>query len=768
MTLADQQRLLQQYDFKRFVFETYPNFIYAHFLADIIARLQKAMFQTRKTINPRINILLPPRHGKTTLMQRFLLWSLLNNPEWEVTIVSYSQTLADKSSLAARNILENNSYIKQLWPHIKISKERSSVKEWYIYNNNKLAGCFRAVGVGGSLTGHGFSILCCDDLQKNIEEADSRIMRDKVWDWYTSVALTRQAPQNAIININTRWHIDDHIGRLLKAESNQWDTLKYPAIIDNKVLMPQRFTANQLMKLQSTMAPRLWEALYMQEPVNVAGNLIKKEHLHFFDKLPEEPTQLVQSWDLRFSKSQASTSSYVVGQVWAKCGQSFYCIDQVRERLSYVESKQAIIAMSNKYPLAMIKLVEKKANGDALEDDLNALGIELIEPRGDKVQRVERVYGLIVTGRVFFHESMRSTIEPEFLSFPNGEHDDQCLVAGTKISTLFGDKNIEDIKKGDYVLTPLGYSKVSFAGCTGIKSVITKHGITGTKNHPVFCKEELGFCNLNNTIKPVRLDFRSYLWIRLFVRLSGTVRFMPLSGVAGITLDQRKLMQQGKVFQCCIGIFTSFIAVKKYRKALSFTTRMAITLIMTILIWSAYRSMSMVSDIGRILGQKSRRLGVKRTSTVSDLWHPFGTLLKRGLLGIGNTVRIAWQKKITPLLPRFAYAAIKNIPSKPSQQRGQSIVPAIVARNIHPELDQSNLKQSLVAFAEPPKKSKNCLKEGLLAEIGNADGVQNVYNLTVQAGVYYANGVLVHNCDAASQFLNYTLDFESFWEYLQN
>lgn len=764
MRLHDQQLLLQQYDFKRFIFETYPDFIYAPYLSEIITTLQKQMFITRKgLLHPRIILTVPPRHSKTSVMLRFLLWTLLNNPEWEVTIVSYSQTLADKASLAARNLIENNAYIKKTWPHITLSKERSSVKEWFIYNRGNLAGCYRAVGVGGSLTGSGFSCLICDDLFKNIEEADSLLMRDKIWDWYTSVAMTRQAPKNMIINCNTRWHLDDHIGRLLKLNANEWLTFKYPAFVNDKPLFPQRFTANQLLKLQSTMSPRLWQALYMQEPINASGNIIKQEHLQYFETLPEEPSMMIQSWDLRFSRSQAATSSFVVGQVWAKCNNCYYLTDQVRERIGFVDSKRAVIAMSNKYHKANIRLVEKKANGDALEDDLSLLGITLVEPRGDKIQRVERCYGLFVSKQVFIHESLRKDIEPELLSFPNGQNDDQCFVAGTKIKTLFGDKNIEDVKKGDYVLTPFGFSKVKKSCCTGIRPVVARHGLTGTCDHPIFCVKSFAFKNLIDSYEPLYLNLRSFLWLRLLLNLSGTARYISLSGVGDITSEVRQLMHQGKVYQCYTETFMNFIVAKKYLKAVSFIIKTAITLIMTLVIWSVCLLPSIKNYTEKKLGNILGLLGVKKILITLGRLLRYGISQKREDNGIKNTLSIQYRKEIQPPLQGFVSRVEKSTPQKNLQPIYQNSAQIIVGKNIDTNL-VLNLRLSDVVYVERAQRLENLgeLKKELHVEGTNAGAAFPVFNLTVEAGVYYANEILVHNCDSMSMALNWFQDNDSY------
>jgi hypothetical protein len=51
--------------------------------------------------------------------------------------------------------------------------------------------------------------MIIDDPHKDQEEAQSPVMRNKVWDWYTSVALTRCHGNTSIVLIMTRWHEDD-------------------------------------------------------------------------------------------------------------------------------------------------------------------------------------------------------------------------------------------------------------------------------------------------------------------------------------------------------------------------------------------------------------------------------------------------------------------------------------------------------------------------------------------------------------------------------
>ena len=73
----------------------------------------------------------------------------------------------------------------------------------------RIYGCWR----GGGITGKGAHILIVDDPIRT-KEADSALVREKLWDWYQSTAYTRLAPGGGVLVIQTWWNDDDLAGRL--------------------------------------------------------------------------------------------------------------------------------------------------------------------------------------------------------------------------------------------------------------------------------------------------------------------------------------------------------------------------------------------------------------------------------------------------------------------------------------------------------------------------------------------------------------------------
>jgi predicted phage terminase large subunit-like protein len=112
--------------------------------------------------------------------------------------------------------------------------------------------------------------------------------------------------------------------------------------------------------------------------------------------------RVLQSWDMRFSDSQSTASSFVVGQVWGAHGADRYLLAQIRGRLSFVETLKAVKDLTAFRPDATAKLVEEKANGAAVISTLRRKipGLIPIEPEGGKDVRASAISPYVEAGNV--------------------------------------------------------------------------------------------------------------------------------------------------------------------------------------------------------------------------------------------------------------------------------------------------------------------------------------------------------------------------------
>jgi predicted phage terminase large subunit-like protein len=122
-------------------------------------------------------------------------------------------------------------------------------------------------------------------------------------------------------------------------------------------------------------------------------------------------------------------NDFVAIQVWGKRDADIYLIDNLKARMNFPATLQAIRNMAKKHPNAITRLVEDKANGPAIISMLHHEigGMIPINPQGGKVARVNAISPYIESGNVYLPrnaEWVHDFVE-ECASFPKGKHDDQ-------------------------------------------------------------------------------------------------------------------------------------------------------------------------------------------------------------------------------------------------------------------------------------------------------------------------------------------------------
>ena len=387
----------------------------------------------------RLMIFMPPRHGKSmTVTETFPSYYLGKNPGKRVIEISYSGSLAEQFGKRNRDKVEE--YGPLLFNHT-VSPVQRTKTNWTLENGT---GGMISVGIGGSITGYGADLLIVDDPIKNRAEAESATYRDRLWDEYQSTVSTRLQAGGAVIIILTRWHEDDLAARLLNPEYGKvedWEILSLPAICEDQAtdllgrnqgeaLWPaggydEAWAAQQ----KETVGTYAWSSLYMQTPTPSSGGMFKREWWKRWAVLPSGLHDFIQSWDCTFKDKDSS--DFVVGQVWARKGADRYLIDQVRGRMSFTETLDAMRDLSAKWPQTTRKLVENKANGTAVIDVLKKEipGIVPVEPFGGKVARAHATTAVAEAGNVYIPAAsvypwVLDFVE-EMAAFPSGAHDDQ-------------------------------------------------------------------------------------------------------------------------------------------------------------------------------------------------------------------------------------------------------------------------------------------------------------------------------------------------------
>lgn len=366
----------------------------------------------------RLMIFEPPRHGKSEqVSRRAPAYIFGKRPDSEFIGCTYGATLANDNNRDVQRILDCEEY-KELFPETRLFSKQNKITEpgTWLKNSETFQivnkrGVYRCAGIGGGITGKGMNYGVIDDWYKNAEEAESETIRNKVYDWYTQVFFLRLEKDACILINGTRWHTDGLPGRLLaeaKADpkADQWTVLRLPALMTDEefqikhprdprkpgeALWPEKYSANRLLAIKATIGSRKFESMYQQNPSMREGNIIKRNWLRFYRRIPHRFDQIIQSWDLSFDDKEGS--SFVVGQVWGRLGASIYLMDEVRDRMNFPSQIKAVKALSAKWSKAYVKVVEEKANGAALIAQLKGKVSGLIgyNPKTRKEDRLEAV-----------------------------------------------------------------------------------------------------------------------------------------------------------------------------------------------------------------------------------------------------------------------------------------------------------------------------------------------------------------------------------------
>lgn len=389
----------------------------------------------------RLMLFLPPRHGKSmTVTETFPSYYLGKRPDKRVIELSYGDELAQRFGKLNRDKVDE--FGSSVFG-IRLSQVQATKTNWGIEGTD---GGMISVGIGGAITGYGADLLIIDDPIKNRQEAESTTYRERLWDEYQSTVATRLHAGGAIIIILTRWHEDDLAGRLLNPEYGKvedWKIISLPAIAEGSSDLLGRKEGEALWpaagydelwaaQQKETVGTYAWSSLYQQHPTPSSGGLFKRGWWKYWKAMPSDLFDYLQSWDCTFKDKD--TSDYVVGQVWARSKANpanRYLLDQVRGRLSFTETLEAMRQFSYKWPQAIRKLVEDKANGTAVMDVLRKelVGLTPVEPEGGKVVRAHAVTPVAEAGNIWIPDpsiaSWTHDFVEEFASFPSGINDDQ-------------------------------------------------------------------------------------------------------------------------------------------------------------------------------------------------------------------------------------------------------------------------------------------------------------------------------------------------------
>lgn len=383
-------------------------------------------------------VTVPPRHGKSRECSiDFPSWYLGKNPQKEVIISSYSADLARDFGGKTRDKVAS-PYYKLIFPEVQLKDDEKAKDRW---STNK-GGGYIAAGVGGAITGRGADVFLIDDPVKNAEEAASELMRDKVWDWFTSTAYTRLHPGGVMIIIMTRWHVDDLAGRIIADPEfkDMTKVIKLPAIANKngktrkkgEALWPSKYPIDALEKIKTVVGPYVWHSLYQCSPILTEDQEFKPDWYKYIEQQELDMLQTANYLTIDTAMSKKAQADF--------CGfcdnsvdkENFWNIKAWRAKLGPEELVDALFALheTRKYSAIGIEKTTYtwglKPYIDSEQRKRNKF-LPIVELSHSGTAKEIRIRGIIpryASGSIRHIEGTCDALEEEQAQFPNGMNDD--------------------------------------------------------------------------------------------------------------------------------------------------------------------------------------------------------------------------------------------------------------------------------------------------------------------------------------------------------
>ena len=444
-------------DFLTFVRLVAPSLVPGFLMGNHIKIISDKLKDMEEGKIKRLMVFLPPRSSKSVICSKlFPAWYIGRNPSHEILTVSHSDQLSSDFGRSVRDIV-NTEEFQKIFRGVHLRSDVRAAGKWKTNQN----GTYYAAGVRSQIAGRGAHMAILDDVMSE-EDAFSDAGRRYIKEWYPAGLRTRIMPNGAILIINTRFHYDDLCGWLLKQQENMseyetipWEVIKIPAWLDEESAelldlppggsyFPEWKTKEVLQmdenEIKASNGSRYWNSLYMQDPTPEEGGLIKKRWLQNWED-PEPPSCdfVIQTFDTAFSTK--TTADFSVIQTWG----IFYLHDQdekgyetyapnlillgnIKGRFEYPELRRLSQKLYNEHR-PDVCMVEKKASGQSLIQDMRRAGLPVMEynPDRDKVSRVYAASPIMEAGRLWIPKNKKwaDDLIEELIRFPNAAHDDQ-------------------------------------------------------------------------------------------------------------------------------------------------------------------------------------------------------------------------------------------------------------------------------------------------------------------------------------------------------
>jgi len=347
----------------------------------------------------------------TELILHTVAHGLRNDPAGVYGYASYGQSLTFSKSTRCRDLTKAAG--------VRLSREAAN--EWRTTDGGGLL----ATSVGAGLIGQGVNrCMFIDDAYKNRVEAESKGIRNKIWDWFSDVVMTRIEPGASVIIFMVRWNQDDLAGRVLRERGKHkrgpngerpcaldcpgcgpnpadgFEEISLPAIdLNGNALWPELWPIHELERRKREVTEYTWLSQYQGTPRQRGSNLF--EGLTFYDPKEKPRSGFSISIGIDLSYTESTSADWAVAVVLMKWGTQCWVLEVVREQTTAPKFARTLKALRRKYkgaPMYSIYYGPEKGSIDFMRE----LGVPVkgLKRPGDKFVRAQGTAAAWNDGRI--------------------------------------------------------------------------------------------------------------------------------------------------------------------------------------------------------------------------------------------------------------------------------------------------------------------------------------------------------------------------------
>lgn len=377
----------------------------------------------------RLLIIAPPESAKSTYISViFPSWYIAKHKEHACALISCTATQAQEFGGAITRVIETDPEFRAVFPTCIPDKAAGWSKDHIFVQRTNTARpdpTLMMTGMMGPIIGRRYNLVIVDDPTDQ-EIAYSELQRDRQKQWFKQTLLSRLVKSGRCIVILTRWHEDDLAAELMKPETG-FKVIHLPAITNGESYWPEHWPLDKLEVKRREVGSSIFRCMYMGDPSDPEGNILKKEWFNYYVLEPEF-TYKAQIWDTAMKVTKKSDFS-VCATGGIDKSHRFFITDIFRAQLEAPELERAIVSQYEKHHPNIVGVEEAVAGYASMKrvQRDKAIPLKGIKATKNKIIRARGVAPYFERGEVLFKAGAKwlEELEYELKAFPAGRYDDQ-------------------------------------------------------------------------------------------------------------------------------------------------------------------------------------------------------------------------------------------------------------------------------------------------------------------------------------------------------